>query len=62
MRNCKQITRLLSRQHDEGTLPLKQQLRVHIHLSMCRDCREYSKQLDTIERGLRQMFDGKKAE
>ncbi|PJO78027.1 zf-HC2 domain-containing protein [Neisseria brasiliensis] len=62
MRNCKQITRLLSQQHDETPLSFKQRLRVHIHLSMCRDCREYRKQIDTIERGLRQMFDGKKAE
>ncbi|WP_165007143.1 zf-HC2 domain-containing protein [Neisseria yangbaofengii] len=62
MRNCKQITRLLSLQHDEGTLSFKQRMRMHLHLTMCRDCREYRKQLDTIEQGLQQMFDGKKAE
>lgn len=62
MKNCKQMTRLLSRQHDgdEAACSFKQRLLVQLHLSMCRDCREYRRQLDTIERGLRQMFDEKK--
>lgn len=44
MLNCKQATEWMSRSQDQA-LPLSKGLHLKFHLTMCRSCNHYNKQL-----------------
>jgi anti-sigma factor ChrR (cupin superfamily) len=54
MLNCREITERASDFLD-GTLPWHVRLQVRLHLTMCRFCREYVRQLSLVVRSLRHL-------
>ncbi|VAW73355.1 hypothetical protein MNBD_GAMMA10-33 [hydrothermal vent metagenome] len=53
MLNCKHATALLSRAQDQK-LAWHKKLQLKLHISMCRGCSNYRKQLDFIRKALHQ--------
>ena len=54
MLNCREITERASDFLD-ATLPWRVRLQVHLHLMMCRFCREYVRQMTLVVRSLRRL-------
>ena len=56
MPSCKDISALISRGMDQR-LPLHNRLSIRLHVSLCKFCRRYEKQLRLIHKGLRYYSD-----
>ncbi|MDO4433780.1 MAG: zf-HC2 domain-containing protein [Alysiella sp.] len=54
MKNCLNITRLISQAHDEK-LAFKQRVLLNLHTMMCRKCRRYRQQIQMIEQAMRRL-------
>lgn len=54
MLTCQQLTELVT-DYMEGRLPLRQRMRVQMHLGMCRRCRAYLRQMRLTVRTLGEM-------
>lgn len=57
MLNCREITEHASGFLDDA-LPWRVRLQVRLHLMMCRDCREYVRQMSLVVRTLRRLGHG----
>ena len=57
MLSCREVTQLASEMHDRK-LPFRQRLSLRIHLSMCRICRAYAKQIEQVRGLMRDMAGG----
>lgn len=55
--NCREVSLLLSGEHDQSTRP-RRGLAVRIHLLMCSACRRYARQLDWLQRTLHRLQHG----
>jgi len=51
MLSCKELTELIT-DYVEGRLSLMQRMRFKLHLGLCRDCREYLRQMRLTVRTL----------
>lgn len=47
MLNCREVTRLLS-ESQERTLGLQERMPLKMHLMMCKGCRNFGKQMNTL--------------
>ena len=56
MLNCKQNTELLSKALDRP-ITFREKLTMRLHLMMCRDCRNFEKQLAFICKASRELTD-----
>ena len=56
MPSCKEITQLVSEGMDRR-LPWRKRLAIRLHLSLCRLCRRYEKQLRLLRAGTRRYAD-----
>ncbi len=56
MLNCKQNTELLSQALDRP-ITFREKLTMRLHLMMCRDCRNFEKQLAFIRKASRELTD-----
>lgn len=56
MLNCRQTAQLISQSLD-CRLPLRQRLRMRLHLSLCRACATYRSQIELLDRIIRRQFD-----
>lgn len=54
MLDCKQNTELLSQSYDRP-ITLRERLAMHMHLMMCRGCRNFEKQLVFIRKAVREL-------
>jgi len=54
MKNCKEISELVSRSLDES-LPVWKQMQIKMHLAMCRGCRRFSQQLKFLHQAVQNM-------
>lgn len=51
---CRDISALVSRAMDER-LPVGQRLRIRLHLAMCGACRQFSRQVELLRWGAREL-------
>lgn len=56
MMNCKQATELISQGQDRD-LSKKERLGLHIHLLICRGCKNYNRHLQFIRKAMQRMRD-----
>ncbi|KUJ84276.1 hypothetical protein AWR36_000775 [Microbulbifer flavimaris] len=49
MRNCREITQLVS-EAQERELGLSERMGLRMHLAMCRACRNFSQQMETLRK------------
>lgn len=57
MRNCREITRLLS-ESQERELTLAERASLKVHLAMCSGCRNFDKHLGTLRKVARSYAQG----
>lgn len=60
MLSCKEATRLLSEAQDRP-LGLAEKLQLEMHLTLCRGCRNFRRQMDFLRAACRRLPFGKKA-
>jgi predicted anti-sigma-YlaC factor YlaD len=55
MIDCKEASRLIS-QHADRPLPLARRIQLRLHLVVCDACRNFSRQVRQIGKGVRTIF------